>query len=254
MRAILIIIATSSLPILLYAQHERSIRYTIGTGFGFTLPIQKTQTGAITDHLVGNKATMSYYFQLSSNYFFTHWGFGGTIVLNESTNPQNFVIDVQKKYANNYYVNIYGFDKGVVLTTQKILIGPAYKIEQGKLVFIYKLQLGVSQFSRWTHSAYLKEKNTNTIIAMDWTTNNSDKNFLCLNPSFSFGYKVKDKLLINVEVNSDVTFSKFTYSEKSRDIYSNISATKLYNYNKFINEISVGLSAVFILTTYKKAQ
>jgi hypothetical protein len=230
-----------------------AIRFTIQPGFGFTMPLQKIQNGNITDNLISNKATPSYYFTLSANYFLNHWGFGGTITLNQGTNPENFVRNVRTYYAENYYAYIYDDDHGYTLSVNKLMTGPCYKTEKGRLVFIGKLQFGIAQFSTWNNSALLKEKNSNTVIEMTWNHNRSDdnRNFFCFNPSFSIGYRASQRLLLSFDVNHIISIGNFSYTETARNIYTNQITTKHYQYNKTINEISLGISLALILTSYK---
>lgn len=242
---------------LAHAQEQmKPIVFTLQPSIGISIPLSSIQNGSITDNLISNKETPSFYLQVSSNYFWKHWGLGGSITFNTSNNRQNFVDDVQQYYSDKYYVNTYDYSRNTSFTTQitKLLFGPSYKVEKGKFIFIYKLQMGINQFKARSSSAYLKEKNSNTIITLNWNYDHPgyDPEFFCISPSISMAYRFTNRISLSFDIMLMHSTGSFKYYQVSEDINTHQTQTKTFEYDNAINEVNLGGSLLYLF--YRKSK
>ncbi len=229
----------------------KPIGFVLQPSVGISIPLSSIQNGAITDNLISNMDTPSFYSQLSASYFWKHWGLGGSVVFNASNNPQNFVDDVRQYYSDRYYVNIDDYDHNYSLTNPvtKVLFGLSYKAEKKKLTFIYKLQIGVNRFHTWSNEAYLKEKNTNTIVTLDWKYSqmDHDRDFFCVNPSASIAYRFTNRIAVSFDIMIMHSIGSFEFYEVAEDIYTHKVKSQTFHYNNAITELNLGGSLVWLL-------
>ena len=234
----------------------KPIKWVIRPSVGSNLPITKLSSGYITDNLFGF-TNNSYYWQfISTSYFFNNWGIEFTMSGNHNSVLDDrygrFISDVNKKYNEKYFVHAgsgaqYSDFNIVGGSIEKGSFGPVYKFESNKNIFIGRFLLAVISFSTDWGDATLKSKGTNDIIYVRWETNSVNNDFWGLSPSFTYGYRLFDKIFIVLDINYRVYKINFNYLETSNNLNSEEKITKVYAYSNWINELSFGLGFMFVI-------
>ena len=129
----------------------------------------------------------------------------------------------------------------------KSSLGPVYKLEKNRFVFIGRALIGSTAFDTDWGSASLKEKGTNELIEIDWSSGKSFKEYLTFNPSFTLGYRILDRLVLDVDFNYWVYNIDFEYTETIENLYTKTTVTQHFPYSSLINEFSVGFGLMIVL-------
>jgi hypothetical protein len=229
------------------------IKWILRPAAGFTIPISPLSGAYITDNLLANKNRMYFQF-ISAAYFLGHWGVEVAASANFNNNSHirrdRFAATVNAEYASNYYVDVYsgGFADALYFNASfKGGIGPVYKIESNRWLFMGRALFGDTSFATDLGSASLKGKGTNELIFIDWTTTDFAKDCFTFNPSFSVGYRISKRLILDVDVNYWLYKIDFSYREQTDNSYTGINSSRDYRYNSLISELSFGIGLIVVL-------
>ena len=194
-----------------YSQEElKPLKWVVRPSFGVTLPVTTLSGGYITDELVGFYGNTHYWQLISATRFFNKWGIEFSFSDNNSSaldgRYNRFVTEVENKYSGNYFVNAssgadYTEPNSIAGPIEKGSIGPVYKIENQRLVMIARAMIGTTSFDTDWGSADLKEKGTNNLVHIDWSTGRVVKDCFTFNPSFTLGYRVLKWVILDFDLN-----------------------------------------------------
>jgi hypothetical protein len=258
MKAIYIFVLICLLiPVHIYSQEElKPLKWVVRPSFGITLPITTLSGGYITDDLVGFESNTYYWQFISAAYFFNNWGIEFSFAGNNSSTldgrNDRFVSEVENKYAGNYYVTAssagsYSDINPIGGAIEKGSIGPVYKIEKQRLVLIMRAMIGVTSFDTDWGAADLKEKGTNELVNIDWSIGRPVKDFFTFNPSFTFGYRVLKRIVLDLDLNYWIYNINFHYTETTENMNTHEIQSQKYSYVDLINEVSFGIGLMIVL-------
>jgi hypothetical protein len=256
MRIRLLILLILIFTIEIFSQENEPIKWIVRPSFGYTLPIANLNSGYITDNLVGFDSPTYYWQFISTTYFFSNWGIEFSFAANHCSNLNNrhdkFISDVEKKYSEDFFVTTgsgasYSDFNIVGGSIEKGSIGPVYKIEHNKLIFIGRAMIGVTSFDTDHGNCNLKGKGTNERINIGWTTGRPVKDNFSFNPSLSFGYRLHKRIAFDFDINYWIYNINFEYTETIKNFNTNKIQTQKYTYSNLINEFSIGMGLMIIL-------
>lgn len=253
------IIALSCLlvPFSTFAQEEfKPIKWVVRPSFGMTLPITSLSGGYITDDLIGFESKTYYWQFISAAHFFNNWGIELSFAGNSSSvlqgRAERFIAKVENKYSEKYFVTAstgasYSDPNPIGGAIEKGSIGPVYKIEKHRLVYIVRAMIGVTSFDSDWGAADLKEKGTNETMQIDWSTGRPVKDIFTFNPSFTFGYRVFNRIVIDFDLNYWMYYINFDYTETKEDMITQEIQSQKFAYADLINEVSLGIGLMIVL-------
>lgn len=237
-------------------QNMKPIKWVVRPSFGYTVPVSKLSKGYITDNLVGYDSPAYYWQFISSSYFFNDWGieFSFQANHNASLNDRHarFSKVIEEKYSGDYYVSTssgamddtFNYVGGSI---EKGSLGPVYKKELKKLIFIARALIGVTSFYTEHAQTDLKRKGTNERLHLSWSTGKVPKDNFTFNPSFTIGYRIFDRVVIDFDLNYWIYTIDFDYTETITNLYTHEVQYQKYNYSDVINELSFGLGFMIII-------
>lgn len=234
----------------------KPIKWVVRPSFGKTLSITKLSGGYITDNLVEFGSNTYYWQFISSTYFFKKWGiefsFSGNHSSKLNSNYDIFISQVENKYSENYFVTAasgaaYSDFNIVSGTIEKGSIGPVYKIEKDRFVLIGRAMIGTTSFDTNWGSADLKGKGTNELINIHWSNDRVLEDCFSLNPSFTFGYRLFDRIVLDFDVSYWIYKIDIDYTETIENLNTSEIQSQSYTYSDWINELSFGIGLMIVL-------
>jgi hypothetical protein len=258
MKFILIIVFTCLLlPVSINAQEEvKPIKWVVRPSFGFTLPITTLSGGYITDDLIGFDSHTHYWQLISAAHFFGNWGIEFSFSGNNSSELDGrynrFISAVEQKYSENYFVTAgsgasYSESNPFGGAIEKGSLGPVYKIENRRLVMMVRAMIGTTSFDTDWGSADLKEKGTNELVHIDWSTGRAVKDIFTFNPSFTVGYRFVKRVALDFDLNYWIYNINFDYTETIENMNTHEIQSQKYLYSDLINEVSFGIGLMIVL-------
>lgn len=232
------------------------IKWFVRPSFGSSFALNPKDFGFITDNLTSYSNQNFYWQVISTGHFFNDWGIEFYYLRNYNNQSKDrfnrFSTEVSNKYGNGYFIDIntgFYYDKS---TSQGNLlergsIGPIYKIENNKTIFIFRGMIGVISFSSDWGSAYLKEKGTNSIVDVNWSSDKTVKDFFTFNPSFTFGYRITKRIVLDFDINYWFYNLDFKYNETRTDFITTETVNTGYHYKRLSNDLSIGAGFMIIL-------
>jgi len=234
----------------------KPMKWVVRPSFGISLPITTLSTGYITDDLVGFDGQTYYGQFISTTYFFNHWGLEFSLAGNHSSKLEGrfdrFRAVVEDKYSGNYFVSVnsggqYPASNFISGAIEKGSLGPVYKVEKNRWVIIGRAMIGVTSFDTDWGSASLKGKGSNELIEIGWDTGRPVKDFFTFNPSFTLGYRVFDRIVLDFDLNYRIYNIDFDYTETTENLNTKDITTQNYSYSNLINEFSVGFGLMIVI-------
>lgn len=259
MKRSIIIICFCGITILSISAQDpyKPIKWVIRPSVGETFTINKKNFGFITDNLT-TYASQTYYWEvLSTTLFYRNWGIEFFVSGNQNKQLKNrfdkFSNRVTEEYSDRYYVTVSsGCEFSENYTPfggpiDKFSLGPVYKIEKNRTIFLFRSLLGVTSITSDWGSAVLKEKGTNTILDASWTSDKVGKDFFTFNPSFTIGYRIIKEIVLNFDINYWLYNMEFSYNETIINRDTRAGITTNYHYSRLLNEISFGVGFMYII-------
>lgn len=230
---------------------------------GINIPITNLLTGKITDNLIEYDDNTYYWQIVSGNFFFLkNWGAEFLLQSSHSKNIENrydtFNLAMQKKYGDNYFVSVnttpHNVERGRFPTgsIQRIYIGIVNRYEKPKYFFLSKLLFGFTVFETdYFMATTLKEKGTNTVLRLTYTSSGDQISHFTIAPTFTFGYRLTRRILANVDFGYSYYKANFTFNEKIRNTFTQEATTKRIEYKNPIHTLSLGVGFIFELKPAK---
>lgn len=230
----------------------KPMKWLVRSSADLTIPLSKTNYGYITDNLSDNKIGTFGWQIISFTRFFNNLGVEMSITANFNPHQRNsfdrFSNAVNAKYSDGYFADI---SSGCIYNEppniEKFSMGPVYKLQKRRIIYIFRFLMGSTSFYTNFGSAILKEKGTNTILDIHWSPGAVPNDFFTLNPSITTGYRVTKRLFLNLDLNYWVYNMDFTYKETIKDINSKNIITTDYHYRNLVNELNIGIGLMITL-------
>jgi len=225
--------------------------------FGWDIPLTPLYEGAITDDLIEYSDQPTTYLQLLSvTYFFSeNWGieFNYQAISSKPSNGNinRFSTGIQAEYQDQYFVTpsmgggSYG---GSSSTTSRGFLGIVYRKDLGRFFLHPKFAVGVTSFDTNWGGAGLKEKNSNTMVDIEYWPEKKKipKDFFTLATSLSTGYKFSKRIYFNVEVMTSYFPLNITYTKTTTNLYNGSESTETIDYSKSMFSLSLGFGLIIV--------
>lgn len=240
----------------IFAQLEyKPIRFFYRPSIGAMFPTRSFSSKYITDNLIETKFQNLFCQPLGIGFFFRNIGIEGHLALSPVQNPQNrrrqFVKGIDQIYGDRYYTSIsygaianYSSENSDPLTRGSI--GPSYKIEKSRFIFVGRVMVGAVSINTYSARARLKVKGTNELLHIDWKTEYPNKDCFSINPSFTFAYRVNRRITFDLDLDSWFYKTDVTYVESITNAVPGSVTTKQYGYNHLMNDVSIGLGIMVV--------
>jgi len=260
-KTFLVLLFLSVSIINIQAQDEYTpIKWFARTSFGSTIALNPKTFGFITDNLTSYTNRNFYWQVLSTGYFFNNWGIEFYYLRNHRSQLKNrfneFSSKVAYKYGDKYFMDIssgcyYDFSNSTSSLMERGSIGPIYKIEKNKTIYIFRGLIGVISFSTDWGSVYLKEKGTNSILDIHWSADRVVKDFVTFNSSFTFGYRIAKRIVLDLDINYWFYNLNFKYQETITNFITEETNITSYHYKRLANDISFGVGFMIVLKQHQ---
>lgn len=225
---------------------------------GINIPITSLFKGEVTDNLF-EYDDHSYYWQVISADFYFHknWGleftYQGSSSKNIAGRAARFDSEMTERYSDDYYVKptssaLFGESSTWIGgNIEKGYLGIVYRIEKPRLLFLYKLFIGVTSFRTDWAGVILKEKGTNTIIEIQYDTGKRPNDHFTIAPGFTFGYRLSKRFVVNAVILYSFFKTDIAFTEVTRNKYTGETIYSTTNYTKDIHILSIGLGIIIEL-------
>jgi hypothetical protein len=229
---------------------------------GFNIPLTRLMKGDFIDNLIAYDDNASYWQLISAIYMVSkNWGvelnyMAGTSGRN-SVRADAFNAGVTNRYGNEYFVfpdngADYFYKDIKVNDIERGCLGVVYKMEKGNFVFMPRLFVSVTSFYTDWGRAYLKEKNTNLVLKVDFSAGKRPRDHFAVAPGFTFAYKLSNRIMFNIDmlytsIKTDIKFIETTTNQ----LTGNIKQTGEYDYSKRLKTFTVGGGLIIVLNLKK---
>jgi len=224
---------------------------------GVIIPITKLLDGNVTDNLI-EFDDQSYYLQfISVSYFFhKHWGvefnYQGCSSNQISTKGNNFIQSMKSEYGEEYFVSP---STGATIDNYNIIsgnfdrgfIGIIYRFESNHIFFYPKFSLGVTSFYTDWGMVFLKEKNSNGVTKVSYTSGNRPNDNFIIAPALSIGYKLSKRFSISADLQTSYYKTDITFVKTTSDLFTGLSVDEQNEYKKNIFNFSLGMGILFTI-------
>lgn len=224
---------------------------------GINIPITNLLSGEITDNLF-SYSDHSYYLQfLSGNFFFSQkWGVEFTFQACASNSiyggTDRFSSEIHRKYDKDYFVSPSTSEQNgleYILTENfgRGYLGVVYRIEKPKYILLPKLFIGVTSFFTNWGSADLKEKGTNTVMKISYSSGAGPNHHFTLAPGFSFGYRISKRVIANIDFIYSYYKTNIEFVEETRNTFTDETSYNTIDYRKNIHTLTIGIGLIIEL-------
>ncbi|MFN6377783.1 MAG: hypothetical protein ACK4WD_00805 [Flavobacteriales bacterium] len=225
--------------------------------YGVNIPITKLLDGRITDNLIEYSDYSNYMQVLSVAYFFhKRWGvefnFQGNKARNNSSRAINFSNTIKSEYDNNYFVSTstsgnLDRDNSILGNSDRLLLGVIYRYEKIRFFIYPKLSLGVSSFRTDWGNATLKQRNSNNVLEVSYSSGNRANDHFTVAPSIAFGYKLSKRVYLNFDVMASYYKTDLTFIKEIKDLNTESTTTESFAYRKDIFTLSIGGGLIIVI-------
>jgi hypothetical protein len=243
-----------------YAQDSScyKAKWQLNPSFGFNIPITKLLKGQTMDYMF-EYDDHSYYLQvLSATYFFSkHWGlefnYQGGSSKHIAQRSTNFLNAITAQYEKSYYIldpynsandDNYNIIGGYI---QRGYLGIVYRIEKKRLIFYPELSIGFTSFYTDWAEVYLKEKNSNNVLDLQYSTVQMPKDNFTLAASAKIGYKISKRFSVAMDLSVSYYETNIPLTTTLTDLNSGNATVETYNYNNTIFTLSVGAGLIMTI-------
>lgn len=255
-RLLLLLILLLGLKDVIFAQSEyKPVRFFYRPSVGAMFPTRSFSTNDISGNLIGTQFQNLFFQPLAIGFFGRNVGIEGQVTLSPARNPKNrhgqFVKDINQKYGSKYHTSIYSSAMADFLdnTSDPIVrgsLGPSYKIERNRLIFVGRMMVGIVSITNNSGRAQLKEKGTNELMSIRWDTQYPTKDCFSFHPSLTLAYRVRRRITFNLDLDSWLYKADVTYKETTTNAGTGDVTFKEYGYNYVMNDVSIGLGIMVV--------
>lgn len=246
-----VLIIISSLCVLPAAAQKKPLwkqRFILGHGIGYGFQMNKLQVNPVADQLSSvNDQGVSLRLLTMDWFLKNNWGIElslyGLTDADERKRSKKFEQLFEKQFENRYYVNTPWYsDNTNLLNKFTANLGLVYKIERGRFTFIPKFFVGVTEITyNNRYSLYLKEKNKNMILKVDYRSDSFSKGKLLLGPSLTAMYRFNSILGVNFNASSFWHQGDIAYVQQLTNQVTKEESVYHYNGSKILHRLNFDL-------------
>lgn len=236
-------------------------KWQVRPSVGLNIPLTKLFNGTATDNLIDYYDGTTYYLQvISASWFFhKHWGvefnYQGSFSnkITGQKRDSKFSKILENEYQNQYFVTpssgaFYGDDNIIVGNIERGLIGIIYRKEFNKFLIHPKFAIGVTSFYTDWGNATLKEKNSNTLLKVTYSTGGRPNDHFTTATSLIVGYKFSKRIFWNLEIMTSYYKTNFTFTKEIIDLTTGQKTVAEYSkYRKDIFTLTLGTGLIIVL-------
>ena len=236
------------------------VKWQARPSIGLNFPLKKLFNNSLTDNLIDYHDGTNYYLQvITVSYFFhKHWGVelsyqgSSSNKANGKNRGNRFAEMLLNEYGANYFITpssgaSYGNSNIFEGNVGSGLIGIIYRKEFNRFFVHPKLAFGITSFYTDWGETILKEKNSNNLLKINYSTGKLPNDHFTTATSLVVGYKITEKIFWNIEVSASYFKTDFKYKRKVIDQSTGmISISDFSQYKKdiFMLGIGTGLNVV----------
>ncbi len=220
-------------------------RFIIGHGIGYGFQMNKLQVDPVTDQLsTVNDQGVSLRLLTIDWFLKDNWGVElslyGLTDEDERKRDKKFEQLFEKQFENQYYVNTPWYsDDANLLNKFTASLGLIYKIERGRFTGIPKFFVGVTEITyNNRYSLYLKEKNKNMIMKVDYGSSSYSKGKLLLGSSIMVMYRFNSILGITFNASSFWHQAEIDYTRKMTNQVTKEVSANYYKGSKILHRLN----------------
>ena len=233
--------------VLLFGQTEiKPIKFTFSLSVGVNLVSAGNSGKFIADDLLyynESPASAGYY---SGAYYKNNWGVELSIGFGGNYTANLFEKNLAKLYPDYYLkpTDEFMLDPAYY----KVAVGPAYKIERGRLFFIGRFQTGVINSRTSSADVVLKRKGTNEKIYLSVRTDKPSHTSLLVSPSATVGYRIFKVFALSLDAGYSLHKDNTTYTATST-VYTATSEETIerHTYDNFVHELTLAARLMFTI-------
>lgn len=209
-------------------------RFIIGHGIGYGFQMNTLRVDPVTDQLSSvNDKGLSLRFLTMDWFLKNNWGIEmslyGLANDNELKRNKRFETLFKEQFEDRYYVNASLYSEGGLKNFTGNL-GLVYKIERGRFTCIPKFIVGITEISyKNLYNLYLKEKNKNMILKVEYTSGSFFEEKLLLGPSVTAMYRFNS--ILGITFNASSFWHRAT-TDYTRQLTNQVTKEESANYYK----------------------
>ena len=231
-------------------------KFQFTPSIGSFTPLTTLLKGDATDPLVQFTDHYRYWQLIAVSFFFhKHWGIAFNYQAGYSKSMAKkdgqFKESIESQYGKDYYISPFTLshdDDPIFLgEIQQGYLGVIYRLESNRFFIYPKLAIGISSFYTNRSQIFLKQKNANDVIEINYLPNKLPHDHFTLAPSAAMGYKISKRIYINLNVQGSFYKTNFTYTQTTTDLNSGQSTTELIPYKRKIGSLGLGAGLIIVL-------
>jgi hypothetical protein len=235
-------------------------KWQLRPSFGLNFPLTKLFNDTPSDNLINYSDGMTFYLQGAgvSWFFREHWGIEINVQASYSSETnarkrsERFSGMLQNEYQDKYFVTTssnasFGEEDIVGGSVQRGLIGINYRRDIGRFFIYPKLAIGVTSFNTDRRNAFLKEKNSNTLLKVEYSARIRPNDHFTTAGSLIAGYKLSKRVFFNFEIMTSYYRADFTFTKTTTDLNSGQSSLEMIYYGKDMFTLSLGTGLIIVL-------
>lgn len=233
---------------------EKYSKWYLKPAAGINIPISALLSGEITDNLIEYDDNAYYWQVISGNFFLSQkWGVEFTFQASTSkcisVRTDRFNAEIQQKYGEDYFIKpssgpLYDDFDIVGGDIERGYLGIVYRIEKQRYIFLPKLFIGVTSFYIERGVADLKEKGTNTVLKLSYSSGKRPNDHFTVAPAFTFGYRLSKRFIANIDLLYSYYKTDIKFTEEIRNTFTEETSYKTINYNKNIHTLTIGIGLI----------
>lgn len=225
----------------------RKQRLIISHGIGYNFPLNTVKVNPLTDQLtdINDKGVSLQMFSIGV-YMKHNIGFElllqGMPDTKSEDRTNRFVALVEERWADQYYINSLGPYNNSGISQFAGALGINYKIEKNRFTFIPKIFVGILSIDQASAIYYLKEKNANTVLKLNYSSDKSTQDKFMMGPAISAVYRFNSIIGFGLNASLFRYKANMVYEEKLTNLVTNESSSSYHHYTQTMHRMYIGLN------------
>jgi len=239
----------------LHAQETQTFaRFYYRPAVGVHIPITPMLHGNVTDGLVEYDDRSNYLQLIAVTYFpYAKWGIDFSFQASSSKrldgHSQQFADNTASNYGTGYYVDpdySVDYENSTFIGggIERVSLGVVRRIERSRWLLLPKISVGATSFIASSAQFHLKEKDSNTILKLNYTPDDQKKDFFTVAPAVSIAYSISRWISVSFDIQYSYFKSDLTYTKTLRDVYSGEASTEVLTYSDPVQTLSLGIGLI----------
>lgn len=240
---------------LIYGQEDSlyTFDFQLRSSVGGNIALVPVNKGYETDNLIGFEDNSVYWQFISGTiYFNENWGVDASLYSFTSDNTyrleDKFTQIINETYGEEYFILYNSVDRGRSYempeygTVRAFQAGLSYRYEKNeKFIVQPRLMFGVMVFDNINARIHLKERETNTLVRVDYSDSRSTNNAFSATLGSMIGYKFHKDWMIFAEVYYSYSYAGLEYTRETRDLYTEEVKFTTYDHPNHLSSLQFGV-------------